>query len=111
MSALVSILDLAFISEGSTAADALAHSLDLAQHAERWGYRRFWLAEHHNMPGIASAATSVVIGFVAGGTRTIRVRTGHGAAEPATPPVNVKADMILDNLMEATGWILRNSAR
>ncbi len=64
-----SILDLAFVAQGSTPADALHHSLDLAQHAERWGYRRFWLAEHHNMVGIASAATSVVIGYVAGGTK------------------------------------------
>ena len=71
-----SVLDLAFITEGSTAADALRNSLDLAQHAEQWGYRRFWLAEHHNMVGIASAATSVVIGYVAGGTRTIRVGSG-----------------------------------
>lgn len=72
----LSILDLAFIPEGATAADALAHSLDLARHAERLGYRRFWLAEHHNMVGIASAATSVVIGHVAGGTSTIRVGAG-----------------------------------
>jgi luciferase family oxidoreductase group 1 len=72
----ISILDLAFVPEGATPADALRNTLDLAQHAERWGYRRFWLAEHHNMPGIASAATSVVIGHVAGGTRTIRVGAG-----------------------------------
>jgi len=71
-----SVLDLAFITEGSTPAAALRNSLDLAQHAERWGYRRFWLAEHHNMIGIASAATSVVIGHVAGGTSTIRVGSG-----------------------------------
>ncbi len=71
-----SVLDLAFVTEGSTPADALRHALDLAQQAERWGYRRFWLAEHHNMIGIASAATSVVIGYVAGGTRTIRVGAG-----------------------------------
>ncbi len=71
-----SILDLATISQGATPAVALANSLDLAQHAERWGYRRFWLAEHHNMPGIASAATSVVIAYIAGGTRTIRVGSG-----------------------------------
>jgi luciferase family oxidoreductase group 1 len=71
-----SILDLAFVTEGATPADALHHSLDLAQHAERWGYRRFWLAEHHNMVGIASAATSVAIGYVAGGTHTIRVGAG-----------------------------------
>ncbi len=72
----VSILDLAFIPAGSTPGEALRHTLDLAQHAEGWGYRRFWLAEHHNMPGIASAATAVVIGYVAGGTRTIRVGAG-----------------------------------
>ncbi len=72
----LSILDLANVPEGSTPADALRNTLDLAQHAERWGYRRFWLAEHHNMVGIASAATSVVIGYVAAGTRTIRVGAG-----------------------------------
>jgi luciferase family oxidoreductase group 1 len=71
-----SILDLSPIPQGATAADALRNSLDLAQHAEAWGYSRFWLAEHHNMPGIASAATSVVIGHVAGGTKTIRVGSG-----------------------------------
>jgi luciferase family oxidoreductase group 1 len=71
-----SILDLAFVTQDSTPADALRHTLDLAQHAERWGYRRFWVAEHHNMIGIASAATSVVIGHVAGGTKTIRVGAG-----------------------------------
>jgi luciferase family oxidoreductase group 1 len=72
----LSVLDLAPIPEGSNAAEALRRSLDLAQHAERWGYNRFWLAEHHSMPGIASAATSVVIGYVASGTSTIRVGAG-----------------------------------
>jgi luciferase family oxidoreductase group 1 len=72
----LSVLDLAPIPEGSNAAEALRRSLDLAQHAERWGYHRFWLAEHHSMPGIASAATSVVIAHVAGGTSTIRVGAG-----------------------------------
>ena len=72
----LSILDLAFVTAGATPADALHNSRDLAQHAERWGYRRFWLAEHHNMPGIASAATAVVIGYVAAGTQTIRVGSG-----------------------------------
>ena len=71
-----SILDLSPINQGSDAAQAFRNSLDLAQHAERWGYKRFWLAEHHNMPGIASAATAVAIGYVAGGTRTIRVGSG-----------------------------------
>lgn len=71
-----SVLDLAPITEGSNAAEALANSLDLAQHSERWGYKRYWLAEHHNMPGIASAATAVVIGHIAAGTKTIRVGAG-----------------------------------
>jgi luciferase family oxidoreductase group 1 len=72
----LSVLDLAPILEGGDAAQAFERSLDLARHAEAWGYRRFWLAEHHNMPGIASAATSVVIAHVAAGTRTIRVGAG-----------------------------------
>jgi luciferase family oxidoreductase group 1 len=72
----LSVLDLAPIAEGSDAAEALRRSLDLAQHAEAWGYRRFWLAEHHSMPGIASAATSIVIAHVAGGTSRIRVGAG-----------------------------------
>src|SRR5690242_1052642 len=72
----LSVLDLAPIVEGGDAAQALRNSLDLARHAERLGYRRFWLAEHHGMPGIASAATSVVIAHVAGGTSTIRVGAG-----------------------------------
>ncbi|MEJ7665575.1 MAG: MsnO8 family LLM class oxidoreductase [Hymenobacter sp.] len=61
---------------GGTISEALRSSLELAQHVEKWGYTRFWLAEHHNMPGIASAATSVVIGYVAGGTSTLRVGAG-----------------------------------
>ena len=72
----LSVLDLAPIVEGSTPSEALRHSLDLAQHVERWGFRRFWLAEHHNAIGIASAATAVVIAHVAGGTKTIRVGSG-----------------------------------
>ena len=72
----LSVLDLSPIVAGSDAADALWRTRDLAQHAERLGYHRFWLAEHHNMPGIASAATSVVIGHVAAGTSRIRVGAG-----------------------------------
>jgi luciferase family oxidoreductase group 1 len=72
----LSILDLAPIVEGSDAATALRNSLDLAQHAEAWGYKRFWLAEHHNMDGVASSATAVLIAHVAGGTKTIRVGSG-----------------------------------
>ncbi|HXF17469.1 MAG TPA: LLM class flavin-dependent oxidoreductase [Burkholderiales bacterium] len=71
-----SILDLSPIPKGANAAVALRNTLELAQHAEKLGYRRYWLAEHHNMPGIASAATSIVIAHVAGGTRTIRVGSG-----------------------------------
>ena len=71
-----SILDLSPIPRGSEASDALRNTLDLAQHAERWGYRRFWLAEHHNMPGIASAATAVAIAHVGGGTSKIRIGSG-----------------------------------
>ena len=71
-----SVLDLAPITRGSTAAVALDNTRDLARHAERLGFHRFWLAEHHNMPGLACAATAVVIGHVAAGTRTIRVGSG-----------------------------------
>jgi len=71
-----SVLDLSPITEGGDAAQSFRNTLDLAQHAERWGFNRYWLAEHHGMPGIASAATSVLIGHVAGGTKTIRVGAG-----------------------------------
>jgi len=71
-----SVLDLSPILQGSDAAQSFRNTLDLAQHAERWGYQRYWLAEHHGMPGIASAATSVLIGHVAGGTHSIRVGAG-----------------------------------
>jgi luciferase family oxidoreductase group 1 len=71
-----SILDLSPICQGGTAAQSFRNTLDMAQHAERWGYHRYWLAEHHSIPGIASAATSVVIAFVAGGTTRIRVGSG-----------------------------------
>jgi len=73
---LLSVLDLAPIPLGSTPRDALRNSLDLARHAERLGYRRHWVAEHHNMQGIASAATAVVVGYLAAGTSTIRVGAG-----------------------------------
>src|ERR1700720_4372221 len=72
----VSVLDLSPITQGSTAAQSLKNTFDLARHAERWGYRRYWLAENHNIPAVASAATSVVIAHVAGGTSTIRVGAG-----------------------------------
>jgi luciferase family oxidoreductase group 1 len=71
-----SVLDLAPINEGGSAAQSFHNTLDLAQHAERWGYKRYWLAEHHGMPGIASAATAVLIAHVASGTQRIRVGAG-----------------------------------
>src|SRR5579871_2850267 len=71
-----SILDLSPITTGGNVAQSLRNSLDLARHAERWGYNRYWLAEHHALPGVASAATAVVIGHVAGGTSRIRVGAG-----------------------------------
>jgi luciferase family oxidoreductase group 1 len=72
----LSILDLAPIAAGASAAIAFANSLDLARHAEQWGYHRYWIAEHHSIPGVASAATAVVIGHIAGGTTRIRVGAG-----------------------------------
>lgn len=81
-----SVLDLAHITEGADAAVALRNSLDLARHTERLGYKRFWLAEHHNMAGIASAATAVVIAHVAAGTCSIRVGSG-GVMLPNHPPL------------------------
>lgn len=71
-----SVLDLSPIVQGGDAAQSFRHTLDLAQHAERWGYQRYWLAEHHGMPGIASAATSILMAHVAGGTNRIRVGAG-----------------------------------
>lgn len=72
----ISVLDLAIVREGGTASDTFKNSLDLAQHVEKWGYNRFWLAEHHNMQGIASSATSILIGHIASGTSTLRVGSG-----------------------------------
>ncbi len=83
-----SLLDLSPIPEGGTPADALANTADLARHAEALGFHRYWLAEHHNMPGIASAATAVVIGHVAAATRTIRVGAG-GIMLPNHAPLMV----------------------
>ena len=84
----LSILDLAPVAEGSAPADTFAHMLDLARLGEALGYRRYWLAEHHNMPGIASAATAVLIAHVAAATRTIRVGAG-GVMLPNHAPLQV----------------------
>lgn len=84
----LSVLDLSPITQGSDAARSFRNTLDLARHAERWGYRRYWLAEHHGMPGIASAATAVLIGYVAGGTATIRVGAG-GIMLPNHSPLTI----------------------
>ena len=72
----LSVLDLATINQGSNATQTFKNSVDLAQHVEKWGFNRYWLAEHHNMPGVASSATSVIIGHVAGATNHIRVGSG-----------------------------------
>ena len=81
-----SVLDLAPVVQGATPADALRNTLDLAQHCERWGYERYWVAEHHNMTGIASAATAVVIGQIAAHTKTIRIGSG-GIMLPNHSPI------------------------
>ncbi len=83
-----SVLDLSPVPEGSDAGQAIANTLDLAQKAEGWGYHRYWMAEHHNMPGIASAATAVLIGLVAAKTKTIRVGSG-GIMLPNHAPLTV----------------------
>jgi luciferase family oxidoreductase group 1 len=72
----ISVMDLVMVNSGGSPSQSMQNSLDLAQHVERWGYKRFWLAEHHNIAGIASTATSILIGFIAGGTSTIRVGSG-----------------------------------
>jgi luciferase family oxidoreductase group 1 len=84
----LSVLDLSPIVAGGTAADSFRNSLDLARHAEQWGYRRFWVAEHHNMPGIASAATAVLIGQIGAATSTIRIGAG-GIMLPNHAPLQV----------------------
>ncbi len=93
-----SVLDLSPIIKGGSASDSLKNTLDLAQHAEKWGYTRYWLAEHHNMPGIASSATSVVIGHVAAGTSTIRVGSGGIMLPNHAPLVVAKQFGTLESL-------------
>ncbi|MDP0927463.1 LLM class flavin-dependent oxidoreductase [Paracoccus onubensis] len=88
MSIPYSLLDLSPVPEGSEAADAISNSIDLARHAEGWGYRRYWLAEHHNMPGIASAATAVLISLIAQATERMRVGAG-GIMLPNHAPLTV----------------------
>jgi luciferase family oxidoreductase group 1 len=87
-STFFSVLDLAPVKAGGSIGETFRDALDLARHAEAWGYRRYWLAEHHNMPGIASAATAVLIGYIAGGTETIRVGSG-GVMLPNHAPLVV----------------------
>lgn len=72
----LSILDLAYVNEGGTARESFLNSVDMAQHADKWGFNRYWFAEHHNMPGVASSATSVIIGHIASKTKDIRVGSG-----------------------------------
>src|ERR687889_465170 len=94
----VSVLDLVPVLSGKTPADAFKNSLDLAQQAERMGFKRYWLAEHHNMPGIASSATSVLIGYIAGGTERIRVGSGGVMLPNHTPLVIAEQFGTLESL-------------
>ena len=102
-----SVLDLSPIAEGDDAAQALSNSRDLARHAEGLGYHRFWLAEHHNMPGIASAATSIVIGHVAAGTSRIRVGAGGIMLPNHSPLVIGEARTVSDHLGEVCTGVYR----
>lgn len=115
----LSVLDLAPIAEGQSIAESFAHTLDLAQHAEKWNYERFWLAEHHNLEGISSAATSVLIGYVAGGTKKIRVGSG-GVMLPNHAPLVIaeqfgtlatlypdRIDLGLGRAPGTDGWTMR----
>src|SRR5437660_11427853 len=83
-----SVLRRAPVAAGSDAGRALRNALDLARHAETWGYRRFWMAEHHSMPGIASAATAVALAFIGAGTSTIRIGAG-GIMLPNHAPLTI----------------------
>ena len=100
-----SILDISPIPQGFTAGDALRNSLDVAQHAEKWGYTRYWVAEHHNMTGNASSATAVLVGYLAGGTKTIRVGSGgvmlpnHAPLVIAETRVDVPTASVSDAVM------------
>lgn len=115
----LSVLDLAPIAEGQSIAESFHHTLDLAQHVEKWGYERFWLAEHHNLDGISSAATSVLIGYVAGGTKKIRVGSG-GVMLPNHAPLVIaeqfgtletlypgRIDLGLGRAPGTDGWTMR----
>src|SRR5690554_2913814 len=87
----LSVLDLAPITAGSTARESLQNSADLAEHVERWGYHRFWMAEHHNMTGIASAATAVALAYIGSRTKTIRIGAG-GIMLPNHAPLIVRSE-------------------
>jgi luciferase family oxidoreductase group 1 len=114
-----SVLDLAPIAKGKTIADSFRNTLDLAQHVDQWGYNRYWLAEHHNLDGIASAATAVLIGYVAAGTKNIRVGSG-GVMLPNHAPLVIaeqfgtletlypnRIDLGLGRAPGTDGWTMR----
>ena len=111
--ALISVLDLSPITQGSHAGQALHNSLDLARRAEDLGYNRYWVAEHHNMAGIASAATAVVIGHIAGGTEVIRVGSG-GIMLPNHAPLVIAEQLAHSNpyfRVESTSGLVEHPAR
>src|ERR1700679_4239169 len=95
---VISVLDLVGMRAGESAGSAIARSVDLAQHVERWGYNRYWLAEHHAIAGLACSATSVLIGHIAGATKTIRVGSGGGMLPNHAPLVVAEQFGTLDAL-------------
>jgi len=105
-----SVLDLAPVVKGSTPAQAFQNTLDLARHVEQLGFRRYWLAEHHNMPGIASSATAVVIAHVAAGTTHIRVGAG-GIMLPNHPPLVIAEQLGRSNLSTPAASISASAER
>ncbi|VDZ76556.1 monooxygenase [Salmonella bongori] len=105
-----SVLDLAPISEGASAKEAFSHSLDLARLAEKRGYHRYWLAEHHNMTGIASAATSVLIGYLAANTTTLHLGSG-GVMLPNHSPLVIAEQFGTLNTLYPGAYRFRSGAR
>ena len=101
----ISVLDLATIVEGDTPADSFRKSLEVARRAEQLGYNRYWFAEHHNMENIASSATSVLIGYIAAGTSSIRVGSGGVMLPNHAPLIIAEQFGTLESLYPGQNWI------